>query len=249
MLVGLSGLFAGLANTVAGGGTLVTFPVLIAAGVPPIAANITSAVGLVPGYVGSAVAYRVELRGQRARMRALALPSVLGGILGALLLLVTPDETFQGVVPFLILISCLLLALQPTLARLVSTDRSDNARPKRREAIFLFVAILIAGAYGSFFAAGLGVLLLAVLGIFIPDDLQRLNGLKSLLSVLVVLAGVVVYLMSGHVHVEYVVILLVTSYIGGMLGGKVARRISPTVLRVVVCVLGVMVAVVLLVRS
>lgn len=249
VIVGISGLLAGVANAIAGGGTLVTFPALLAAGLPPIAANITSAIGLVPGYAGGAVAYRRELDGQRNRFRFLLLPSLMGGALGALLLLVTPATTFKSVVPYLILTSCLLLALQPRLAALVAKQRTSAGSLAKETSPLLFISVLVASIYGSFFGAGLGVLLLAVLGILVTDTLQRLNGLKSLLSLLVVVAGVIIYLVSGQGHLLYVLILLVTSYVGGVIGGAVARKIPATVLRLVVCGLGIAVATALLMQG
>ncbi len=249
VIVGLSGLLAGVANAIAGGGTLVTFPALLAAGLPPIAANITSAIGLVPGYAGGAVAYRRELDGQRRRFRFLLLPSLIGGVLGALLLLVTPATTFKSVVPYLILTSCLLLALQPRLAALVAKQRTGAGGLAKETSPLLFISVLVASIYGSFFGAGLGVLLLAVLGILVTDTLQRLNGLKSLLSLLVVVSGVIIYLVSGQGHLLYVLILLVTSYVGGVIGGAVARKIPATVLRLVVCGLGIAVAAALLMQG
>lgn len=245
----MSGLLAGIANSIAGGGTLVTFPALLAAGLPPISANITSAIGLVPGYAGGAVAYRRELDGQKHRFRFLLLPSLIGGVLGALLLLVTPAAAFKSVVPYLIITSCLLLALQPRLARIVAKQRTSAGTPVKETSPLLFVSILVAAIYGSFFGAGLGVLLLAVLGILVSDSLQRLNGLKSLLSLLVVVAGVVIYLISGQGNLLYVLVLLVTSYLGGVIGGAVARKIPATVLRLVVCGLGMGVAGALLLQG
>jgi uncharacterized protein len=249
LLVGAAGLMAGLANSIAGGGTLVTYPALLAAGLPPITANVTSAVGLVPGYAGGAVAYRRELEGQRSRFRFLAVPSVAGGILGALLLLVTPPETFEAVVPYLILLSCLLLALQPKLAAVMDKARPATGRNNGESTLFLFFSVLASAVYGSFFGAGLGILLLAVLGILVRDNLQRLNGMKSLLSLLVVFAGVIIYLISGQAHLPYVAILVITSYLGGAIGGAVARKISPRLLRLIICGLGIGVALALLIQG
>ena len=173
--------------------------------------------------------------------------SLIGGTIGALLLLVTPASTFTAVVPYLVLLSCALLLAQPWLAA-----RATAARHGRDAAgklgLLTQVPVLVAAVYGSYFGAGLGVLLLAMLGIFIPDGLQRLNGLKSMLSLFIVLAGVGVYLLSGEAHLEYVVVLLATSWVGGFLGGLVARRVPPQTLRITVCVLGFGTAIVLLLR-
>lgn len=247
-LVAGAGLLAGAANAIAGGGTLITFPALLAAGLPPITANITSSIGLVPGYAGGAVAYRRELGLQKLRLRFLVLPTVGGGILGALLLLVTPSATFQTVVPYLILLSCALLSLQPQLAALVTKARLRSGQRGNELGPALFLGVFVASIYGSFFGAGLGVLLLAVLGIYVSDHLQHLNGLKSLLSLLVVAAGVAIYLLSGQARMDLVVILLVTSYAGGAIGGALARRIPQSGLRWIICGLGTVVALVMLMR-
>ncbi|MGO4806804.1 sulfite exporter TauE/SafE family protein [Arthrobacter sp. 2MCAF15] len=247
-LVAGAGLLAGAANAIAGGGTLLTFPALLAAGLPPITANITSSIGLLPGYAGGAVAYRRELGLQKNRLRFLILPTIIGGILGALLLLITPSTTFQAVVPYLILMSCVLLSIQPQLATLVTKARARSGTRGNELGPALYLAVFLASIYGSFFGAGLGVLLLAVLGIYISDHLQHLNGLKSLLSLLVVIAGVIIYLVSGQARLDLVAILLVTSYVGGAIGGTLARQIPQNALRWIICALGTIVALVMLVH-
>lgn len=249
VLVAIAGVLAGAINTAAGGGTLITFPALLAVGLPPISANITSSLGLVPGYAGGAYAYRRELRGQRRRFFALAAVSVIGGVLGAVLLLNTPAAAFKVAVPYLVTGSCLLLLVQPRLAAWVSVRRSRKGVDEGRVGLGARAAVLVAATYGSYFGAGLGVLLLAVMGILIPDDLQRLNGLKALLSCVVVTSGLVVYLLSGQASLPHVAILLVSSCVGGMLGGLLARKVSPTVLRRVVCTLGFGVASILFIQG
>lgn len=243
-----AGLLAGAANALAGGGTLITFPALLAVGLPPITANITSSIGLVPGYAGGAVAYRRELGLQKHRLRFLLLPTVIGGILGALLLLITPSATFKAVVPYLILLSCVLLSVQPQLATLIKKARARSGKRGSELGPALYLAVFLASIYGSFFGAGLGVLLLAVLGIYISDHFQHLNGLKSLLSLLIVIAGVIVYLVSGQARLDLVVVLLVTSYVGGTIGGVLARQIPQNALRWIICGLGTIVALAMLIR-
>lgn len=246
LLTALAGVLAGAVNTAAGGGTLISFPALLAAGMSPLVANVTSAVGLVPGYAGSAYAYRRELVGQRHRFTALAMMCALGGVFGAILLLNTPAAAFKVAVPYLVLISCALLLAQPRLTRWVMARR--EARGTREDVIGIPARLSVAASavYGSYFGAGLGVLLLAVMGVLIPDDLQRLNGLKGLLSLVVVTAGVSVYLASGQANLPYVGILAVSSCLGGVMGGFLARRISPQTLRRVVCTLGLGVAIALI---
>ena len=243
-----AGLLAGTANAVAGGGTLISFPALLAIGLDPVTANITSSVGLLTGYAGGSVGYRRELEGQGDRVRALALISGLGGVAGALVLLLTPEEAFEVVVPYLILASCGLLAAQPRLAAAVRRRRGDDAHAGAvRGPVRL--GVFVSSIYGSYFGAGLGVLLLAVLGTLVDDGLQHLNGLKSVLSLLINVVGVAVFLVSGRVEWASAGILAITAYAGGTLGARVARRLSPVLLRAVVVALGVVVAGVMLVRG
>jgi uncharacterized membrane protein YfcA len=243
LLVAGAGTVAGAVNAVAGGGTLISFPALLAVGLSPISANITSSVGLLAGYAGGSVAYRRELEGQRTRVRALLPVAVLGGVAGAVLLLVTPGSTFRAIVPFLVPLSAALLGVQPLLARaLGARQRGDTDVHWGARA-----GVGLAAVYGSYFGAGLGVLLLAVLGVLIADELQRLNALKGVLSLLINIVGVVVFVVSADVAWQYVVILAVSAYLGGTLGVSVARRLPPTVMRAAVVMLGAIVGVVLLV--
>ncbi len=245
-LVAAAGALAGAVNAVAGGGTLVTFPALLATGMAPVTANVTSSVGLLTGYAGGSVAYRRELAGQGPRMRSLGPASVLGGVTGAVILLVTPAAAFRTVVPFLILLSTALLALQPPLAAAVTRHRRGETAGDEVTWV-VRVAVFVGAVYGSYFGAGLGVLLLGVLGVLIDDELQRLNALKGLLSLLINVVGVVVFVLSGRVAWGYAAILAVAAYLGGTLGVGVARRLPPTLLRGAVVTLGVVVACVLLV--
>ncbi|SNQ48223.1 conserved membrane hypothetical protein [Frankia canadensis] len=279
-LTAAAGLLAGAVNAIAGGGTLIAFPALLAAGLPALTANITSSVGLVTGYAGGALGYRRELADQVDRLRALAPPAVLGGILGAVILLATPSSSFRTVVPFLVLASCLLLAVQTRLAAVVARRRASSSsrtgpgapRPGPAPAVPgaasppagpptqplavgqpvtwpTRIGVLVAGMYGSYFGAGLGVLLLGVLGILLADELQRTNALKTLLSFGVNAVGVVVFLITARVAWGYAGILVVASLVGGLLGARIARRLRPDLLRAAVITLGVVVAVVLLVRG
>ncbi|WP_131735988.1 TSUP family transporter [Actinomadura roseirufa] len=246
VLVAAAGITAGALNTVAGGGTLVTYPVLLLCGVPPVTANITSVVGLAPGYAGAVHAFRPELRGQRHRHLALGPAAVAGAALGAVLLLVTPPGGFAGVVPVLVLVSSLLLLAQPVLAGLMPAAGEDAAArvpwPAR-------AGVFAASVYGAYFSAGLGVLLLAVLGIVLTDPFPRVNALKSSLSLIIVLTAIAVYLASGHVAVGYAAVLLVASYAGGAAGGSVVRRISPAVIRYSAATLGILLALALFLKN
>ena len=245
-LLAAAGLTAGAVNAIAGGGTLISFPALLATGVSPITANITSSVGLLSGYLGGSIGYRKELAGQGSRIRALVLVSVVGGLAGAVVLLLTPASAFEAAVPFLILVSCALLAVQPRLARLVAARRAAEAGDASDSSWAVRAGVFTSAVYGSYFGAGLGVLLLAVLGILVHDELQRLNALKGLLSLVVNVVGVLVFIGSGRVAWAAAGILCVTAYTGGLLGVRLARRLPAPVLRTAVVALGTCVAVVLL---
>lgn len=243
LLVGGAGLLAGAVNAVAGGGTLISFPALLAAGLSPITANITSSVGLLSGYLGGSVAYRRELSGQRNRVRVLLPAAAIGAVLGAVLLLLTPDDTFRTLVPYLVLTSCALLAVQPRLARALAA-RATSTRDFPWPTV---VGVAIAATYGSYFGAGLGVLLLAVLGILVADELQRLNALKGLLSLLINIVGVLVFVLATDVAWTFVAVLAVSAYVGGTAGVSVARRLPASALRASVVALGTVVGIVLLI--
>lgn len=249
VIIAVGGFFAGAVNAVAGGGTLISFPALLAAGQSAFVANITSSTGLLTGYIGGSVAYRRELSGQAPRVRSLGIAAVLGGAIGAIVLLATPPDSFEAIVPYLVLVSTLLLAVQPWLARVVARRR--EGRPDNQSEITwpVQIGVGLGAVYGSYFGAGLGVLLLAVLGILLEDRLHRLNALKGLLSLIVNVIGVLFFVWSGEVNWIAAAILAVTAYLGGTFGVSVARKLPGHVLRGSIVVLGLIVAVVLLVRS
>ena len=236
-----AGLLAGAVNAVGGGGSLISFPALLAVGYPSVPANVTNNVALLPGYVGGTLAYRRELSGQGRRARRLGATSAAGGLAGAVLLDVSPPGVFEAIVPFLILLSCALLVAQPAAARVVER-RGHQGRPAA-----VHGGTLLASVYGGYFGAGLGIMLLAVLGAFLPDDLQRLNALKGLLSLVISAVAVVYFALFGPVAWTAAAIMAVASLVGGQAGVRLARRLSAGTLRWVVVVFGVTVAVVLLV--
>jgi uncharacterized membrane protein YfcA len=242
VLVAGAGFLAGAVNAVAGGGTLLSYPALLLAGLSPVTANTTSSVGLVAGYAGGSVAYRRELSGQSGRARGLLISAALGGIVGAALLLLTPGESFEGVVPYLVLVASLLLALQPRLAK--ALEARGRARPHPGWEVQL--AVGLGAVYGGYFGAGLGVMLLAVLGLLVPDDLQRLNALKGVLSLLVNLVGAVVFVAIGRVDWTAAGLLAVGAVAGATVGVAVARRLPASWVRTGVVVAGTAVAVTLL---
>lgn len=243
-LLAVAGFAAGAVNAVAGGGSLISFPALLAVGYPSVPANVTNTVALFPGYAGGVAGNRDQLDGQRQRIGALGATSVVGGILGAVLLLTTPAELFRRVVPFLILLACLLLALQPWLATHV---RRLPGADKEHRSVLLHVAALLAAVYGAYFGAGLGVMLLGVLGIFLGDRLQRVNALKNVLSLIINSVALVAFGLFGPVAWSAVAVIAVASLAGGYLGARVARRIGAGLLRILVVTYGVVIAIRLLV--
>ena len=246
IVLGVAGLLGGAVNSVAGGGSLISFPALLAVGYPGVTANMTNTVALWPGYVGGSVAYRRELEGQRSRTMVLATTCVLGGLAGSVLLLTTPASVFKQAVPWLILLACALFALQPLATRSLAKRQAPS---KEHRSLGLHVTVLLAAIYGAYFGAGLGIVLLAVLGLAIPDSLQRLNGLKQVLSVVINSVAVVAYGVFGPVAWTAVAIMAVASLVGGRLGGGFARRLSPILLRVLVLGFGVTVGCILLARQ
>ncbi|MCO6011355.1 sulfite exporter TauE/SafE family protein [Actinoallomurus purpureus] len=244
-LLGAAGVAAGGVNAIAGGGSLISFPALLAVGCPNITANVTNTVALWPGYVGGVAGYRAELAGQRGRVVALSVTSVIGAIAGCLLLLITPDALFAALVPVLIALASLLLAAQPWLKRrLDAAQRPDGAGHR----MILHGGILVGGAYGAYFGAGLGVMLLGLLGVFVHDHLQRLNAVRAVLSLVINTVALAAFALFGPVRWEAVAIMAVASLVGGFLGARVARRLSPRVLRAVVVTFGLGVALALALR-
>lgn len=246
LLIAVAGFVAGIINAVAGGGSLVSFPALVASGLPPLDANVTNTVAVWPGYLGSTTAYRRELVGQRDRLVRLAVTSMIGAVAGSVALLVAPPEVFDAIVPALVLAGALLLLAQPRVAAMVRR-RADDTR-RARDVVQLHSAVFVAGSYGAYFGGGLGVILLAVLGIFIADHLQRVNALKTALSALINTVALVAFALFGPVHWLSVAIVAPAALAGGYAGGLVARVLSPKVLRLTVVVLGVVVAAWLAVR-
>jgi uncharacterized membrane protein YfcA len=210
--------------------------------VPPLAANVTSTVGLVPGALGGAVGYADLLGDQRARVARLAVPTLVGAVLGTTLLLITSNGTFEAIVPALVAGSCLLLLFQPRL-----TQRIAGAGDERSP--LLLAGLVFAGAYAAYFGSAVGILLLALLALFVADSMQHLNGLKILLAGIANLLAAVAYAFLADVNWRFAVCLMVSSLIGGRLGAKLARRVSGDMLRVVIALVGLVVAVVLAWRA
>jgi uncharacterized membrane protein YfcA len=240
-----AGLLAGSVNAVAGGGSLISFPALLAAGYPAVTANVTNTVALFPGYAGSVAGGKTELDGQSQRLRTLGVVSIVGGIGGAVLLLTTPSDVFRAVVPFLILLACALLVAQPRLAKMVQKRTGSR---KGEWSPTLLLAALLAAVYGAYFGAGLGVMLLGVLGVFLADPLRRINALKNVLSLVINAVALVAFGLFGPVAWEAVLVIALASLAGGYLGARVARIVPALLLRVAVVLYGIVIAVVLLLQ-
>jgi uncharacterized membrane protein YfcA len=260
---------AGAINAVAGGGTLVSFPTLVAIGVPPVAANITNTVALLPGYLAGTWAQRDDLRPQLRAARPLAIAALVGGLGGSILLITIPASAFRLAIPYLIVTSCLLLLVQDQVRDWIAVhgaaDRNpgpsagagpgggaDPAGPEPESPStgviecgpILLVTIFAAALYGGFFGAGLGIMLLAVLGLFSAEPLSRVNAIKQALSFVINLAAALLFVFSGQVRWVLVPVMALASIIGGATGGRLVQVIDPTMLRIVVVVVGFAVAIV-----
>lgn len=247
LLIALAALAAGMINALAGGGTLITFPMLTAVGVSAVAANVTNTVALSPGYFGATLAQLKDLRGQEKRVRLLAPTAVLGGIAGGLLLLNTEERIFREAVPYLILLATALLAFQGQIRQFI-VRRLQQSGHTGDHAALAVVLVFLAAIYGGYFGAGLSVIVLAVLGLALDDNLTRLNALKQSISFSVNMAAALFFIFSGQVLWSAALVMAVAALAGGALGGRLAGRIQPALLRWVVVTVGVIVAIIYLVR-
>jgi uncharacterized protein len=243
LLAGLAAVAAGLVNALAGGGTLISFPVLIALGVPPLAANITNAVALCPGYFGATLAQLRNLEGQRKRASVLIPISAVGGIAGAIILVHTRERTFEALVPWMLMTAAVLLAIQEPVRAMVLRRIDARQQPGSTSVLTMF-AVLAASIYGGFFTAGMSVLIVAVLGLTCSDTFTRLNALKQMLAFTVNIAAVMFFVTSEHVIWSATAVMAIGAVAGGALGGKVAAKINPSILRWVVVAAGASIAIV-----
>jgi uncharacterized protein len=235
LAIAAAGLAAGAVNTVVGSGTLITFPVLLAFGYAPVTANVSNTIGLVPGSLSGAVGYRRELVGQRRRAVRLGAASMLGGATGAVLLLVLPASAFKAIVPAFIAIALALVVLQPRLNQLLA---KRNVDPHREGGILTPIAVYATGIYGGYFGAAQGILLLAILGVALPQDLHRTNALKNVLAALVNGVAGLYFALAAHVAWAPAGIIAVASIAGGQLGAHYGRRLPPAALRALIVVVG-----------
>ncbi|MFB9908769.1 sulfite exporter TauE/SafE family protein [Allokutzneria oryzae] len=235
VVIFVAGVWAGTINTVVGSGTLVTFPVLVALGYPPVTATTSNAIGLAPGTISGAIGYREELRGQGPRLVRFGIASFLGAIGGTVLLLSLPKDAFETIVPVLVGLAVVLVIIQPRVSRWVASRQRTAGGGS---ALLLFLIFLI-GIYGGYFTAAQGVMLMAVMGMLLAEPLQRLNGIKNVLSAVVNVVAGAIYAFVAPVSWPVVGLLAVGSVLGGVLGARIGRKLSPTMLRGVIVVVGV----------
>jgi uncharacterized membrane protein YfcA len=243
--IGAAGIAAGGINAVVGSGTLITFPTLLACGYPPVVANVSNNIGLVPGTLSAVFGYRRELAGQLPRLLRFGTASLIGGVTGSLLLLKLPAGAFDAIVPVLILLACALVLAQPWL------NRRPVRRPDARAAHggpLLWTGVLGTGVYGGYFGAAQGVLLMGLFGGFLRDDLQRLNAMKNVLAAIVNGVAAIVFIAVADVDWAVAAVIAIGSTIGGLVGSRYGRRLSPAALRGVILAVGLTAAVVLTVR-
>ena len=240
LLVILAGIGAGTINTVVGSGTLITFPTLLLLGIPPVTANISNNIGLVPGSLTGSIGYRAELVGAGPDLRRLAPMSLIGGVAGALLLLVLDPELFRAIVPVLILLGLVLVVTGPRLNAWAERRRTEGTASERGHERAMQAGVLGAGVYGGYFGAAQGIILMGVLGALSSDPLQRLNGYKNVLATIVNAVAALVFIVVAPDQIDWLIVLLIAvgATIGGVIGSTVGRRLPAPVLRGVIVVIG-----------
>jgi uncharacterized membrane protein YfcA len=244
MVVLLAGIAAGVINTVVGSGSLLTFPVLMAVGYSPLVANMSNTVGLAPGNFSGAYGYRSELAGQRSRIVQFGITTLIGSIAGAVLLLVLPPGAFTTVVPWLVLLAGVLMLVQPWLRRKLDQRNATASQSM----VPLYVGIFGCGIYGGYFGAAQGIIMLALMGLFLRDDIQRLNAVKNICTGVANGVAALIFMAIGHVAWLPALLLAIGSTIGGQFGAKVGRRLPPNVLRATIVVVSVTVFAIMIAR-
>ncbi|MFJ4919003.1 sulfite exporter TauE/SafE family protein [Streptomyces sp. NPDC088725] len=244
-----AGVSAGTINTIVGSGTLITFPVLLATGLPPVTATVSNALGLIPGAVSGAIGYRAELAGQRRRILRLGGAAVVGGLSGAVLLLTLPSTAFETIVPILVGLALVLVILQPRLARVVQARREKKGTRSRPDGgPLLFTGLLLASVYGGYFTAAQGIIYLSLMGMLLDDSMQRLNAVKNVLAAIVNSIAALFFLFVADFDWTVVLLIAVGSALGGQIGARAGRRLPPKALRVLIVVVGTAAIVQLLLR-
>ncbi|WP_107055999.1 sulfite exporter TauE/SafE family protein [Streptomyces griseus] len=234
-----AGVGAGAVNTVVGSGTLITFPVLLATGLPPVTATVSNALGLIPGSISGAIGYRRELEGQRRRILTLSVGAVLGAFTGAGLLLALPASAFETIVPVLVALALVLVVLQPVISTRLRRRRARNGTSTHPDGgPLLLVGLTLASVYGGYFAAAQGIIYMSLMGVLLEDTMQRLNAVKNVLAAVVNSVAATVFLFVADFDWTAVALLMAGSAVGGQLGARVGRRLSPPVLRGLIVVVG-----------
>ena len=242
VFLAVAGAGAGVINAVAGGGTLLTFPALLAAGLTPVGANATNTLALWAGQLSSAFAYKKHLQDERTRAVALAVPAVVGGLIGSALVFALPEKVFASVVPWLIVFACLLLAFQGPIKRALT------GLPGADHPAALWVVQLLISIYGGYFGAAMGILMLAAMSVLLPSSGQHANALKVLLSFLTNGSAAILFVISGHVAWPHAVVLALANLVGGWAGAHLAQRLPPFGMRLVAIGVGLYAAARLLLR-
>jgi uncharacterized membrane protein YfcA len=242
-----AGVSAGAINTVVGSGTLITFPVLLATGLPPVTATVSNALGLIPGSISGAIGYRKELSGQSRRILKLCVGALLGGLAGATLLLALPATAFDKVVPALVGLALVLVGLQPLISKDMRRRRELSSNSARRDGgPLLFTGLTLASVYGGYFAAAQGIIYMSLMGMLLDETLQRLNAVKNVLVAVVNAVAALFFLFVADFEWTAVALIAVGSALGGQLGAKVGRHFSPAVLRILIVTVGTLAIVQLL---
>ncbi len=248
IFIAAAAFIAGTINAVSGGGSLVSFPILVATGLTPKVANVTNTVGLVPGLVGGAVGYRNEISRQPGNVRTILPPTILGSIVGSTILLSTPEADFKAIVPFLILAACALLALQDRISLLIFGKRQEGEPEPHLHRFWLYGGIFVAATYGAYFGAGLGIILFVILGLCLPDDIQRTNALRGLIALFTNGLAAAYFALFAGVDWTVAGVMALAALCGGYFGAHLARRLNRKTLRGAVISYGTVAALYLLVR-
>ncbi len=249
IVIFIAAMLAGALNSVAGGGSFISYPALIFGGVPPINANTTSTIALWPGTVASVSAYRNEIAAERAGLVPLLIASLLGGTIGAIILLQTPQNTFARLLPFLLLLATLLFAFSKRISASVRGKMANTALPQSTLRILVICFQFIIGVYGGFFGGGIGIMMLAAFGLMGMDNIHRMNGIKTLMATVINGIAVLLFVLTGVIYWPQAVVMVGGAIIGGYTGATYAQRINPVRVRQFVIVVGLLMTIIFFVRT